>query len=155
MLELRETVASLASFIGSLPPAALHPSRWGPREVLAHLVYWHEHYVRIVRARLDGREPRLPGSSFVALNAVAVESLRGVTVAEMVRRLLSAQRKLKRVDGDARRARVHVRIKSGAKAWAWGEFVRRIEGHIRGHEQALRRSARSRDRGRSGADHLS
>ncbi len=86
MLELNETVASFVSFVGALPRAALRPSRWGPREVLAHLVYWHEHYVRIVRARLDGRDPRLPDSSFTELNAVAILGLRDMTIAKMLRR---------------------------------------------------------------------
>jgi len=45
---LTETVVRFCQFIEGLPESALLDQDWGPKEVLAHLVYHHELYVRLV-----------------------------------------------------------------------------------------------------------
>jgi hypothetical protein len=39
------TVEAFCTWIESLPSDELRPKNWGPREVLAHLLYRHEHYL--------------------------------------------------------------------------------------------------------------
>lgn len=140
MAGLRRSVDSFIAFIGARAPSAPRDG-WSADEVLAHLAYWHEHYVRIVRARLAGREPRLPDASFTELNAVAVAHFRGRPSAEVAAHLATAQAALERLGPAARAARTHVRIKVGAKAWPWGPFLQRVEAHIREHERKLRHRA--------------
>lgn len=63
---LDEAIDSFISFIRSLPGQTLEASRterWGPREVLIHLVFWHEQYASIATAVAAKRPPKLhPGT---------------------------------------------------------------------------------------------
>jgi hypothetical protein len=148
LARLHRTVTSFAALAGSAPPAQRSPAgAWGLSEVLAHLVYWHEHYVRVVRAQLAGRDPPLPDDTFKRLNAAAVEGLRGKAVPTLARRLIEAQTELERLAPGARAAGIGVRIKTGAKAWPWPDFLQRVEQHVRGHESNLSRDIQRRPKG--------
>jgi len=47
---LTDTVNQFCRFMETLPASALVGQDWGPKEVLAHLVYHHELYVTLVQA---------------------------------------------------------------------------------------------------------
>ena len=51
---LVETVDQFCQFITTLPASALADQDWGPKEVLAHLMYHHELYVNLVQEFLAG-----------------------------------------------------------------------------------------------------
>jgi hypothetical protein len=148
LTSLHRTVESFAAFARSAPPVERPSGEWGVNEVLAHLVFWHEHYVRLLKAGITGGEvPNLLGT-FVELNAVAVRRFAGETTDALGRRLVSAQADLERLAADPRVGEIHVRIKAGGKPWPWPDFVSRVEGHIRGHEAELARRQRRRDQRR-------
>ena len=137
---LQRAIESFASLIRTLPAEALAPQSWGPREVLSHLVFWHEHYVYLLMTLAEGDEPELPFGSFPGLNALAVARFRDVPVSVMLRRLLTAQRLVEEIAERPDASRVHVRIKIGATSRPLREFLARVASHIRGHERQMRRS---------------
>jgi hypothetical protein len=147
----RERLAAVEALQGSVDAflrefeahgqAPLTGGEWGPREVLCHLVYWHETYVSILHAMNLHEEPMLKEGVFREFNRLAVEELGHVPADVLVSRLETAQRRLGiellRMSPSAR-----IRIKSGQMARGPVEFTRRIEGHFLGHLADIRRMAR-------------
>jgi hypothetical protein len=140
---LMETVDRFSQFIITLPADAVAEQEWGPKEVLAHLVYYHELYVNLIEATLAG-VPAMPSQGrFRDLNATAIQASRGVPVPQLVERLQEANRRLVSLydahDPDA----IVVKIKAGAKLWTLTGLVPEVEAHIRNHLDKLCRSLKA------------
>jgi hypothetical protein len=137
--KLRSAVASFVDFIAKLPAGDLAPAPWGPREVLTHLVFWHETMVSTIEALLAGRTPDLPQGTFAEVNARAVASNRDVPVDRLLERFGAAQSQLERLATlDATRS-LAIPVKEGSTLRSIGELITRVEAHIRNHEAKLRR----------------
>ena len=95
--DLRQAVGEFRHFVSGLPEPALVEKAWGPKEALAHLVFWLESYVTQVEALLAGQTPELPSGRFDDLNAEVVTASRGVPVTELLRRHLVACERLYQV----------------------------------------------------------
>ena len=54
---LDESVEAFACALESMPETALTGAEWGPREMLGHIVFWHETYLRIAHAINTGHDP--------------------------------------------------------------------------------------------------
>jgi len=93
--KLQQTVEAFCQFIEALPVSALVEQDWGPKEVLAHIVYYHENYVAEIEAQLADRPYNLPKGRFSDLNARAAASSRGVPVEELLHHLREADEKLR------------------------------------------------------------
>ena len=140
---LTETVDQFCQFITALPASALVEQDWGPKEVLAHLVYHHELYVNLVEAFLAGTPVASPKGRFRDLNAAAVAASRGVSPARLVTRLQKANQRLVEVYQQSNPGEITVEIKAGAKLRTLAELVPEVEAHIRNHLEKLRKSLRS------------
>jgi hypothetical protein len=135
--DLCTTVEDFCVFIEALPERALVESSWGPREVLAHLVYHHESYVEQVSALVSGEPYEPPKGRFSDLNAHAIENSRGVPIAELLRRFRRANEAL---CGFYRRPDVRAivrEIKKGAKPRSLAVLITEVEAHIRNHHRKL------------------
>jgi hypothetical protein len=93
--------AGLAYFQGPGGQARVKVGRWGPREVLCHLVWWHQATVEGMEAVLAGGAPYRIYASVDEMNARAVGRLAGKDIdqlADLVRqfqaRLVKAARAL-------------------------------------------------------------
>lgn len=137
--ELRATVESFCRFIENLPEDALTEREWGPKEVLAHILFSHESYVAQVEALLAGEPFTPPRGRFSDLNARAVAASRGVPVAELVRRLREANERLCRTCEEQDARTVVLEIKQGSKLWPLPQLMSRAEAHIRNHQRQLER----------------
>jgi hypothetical protein len=142
LARLEQSVERFCQFVGTLPPHALVDQAWGPKEVLAHLTYHHEQYVRIVEAFLAGAPVEPPAGRFHDLNAEAVAANRGVPSAELVSRLRQANQRLMMLYRQHDPNAITVQIKAGAKRWTLAELVPRVEAHIRNHQEKLRQDLR-------------
>lgn len=91
---LDAAVEAVAVELETQPETRLTGGDWGPREVLCHLVYWHEYYVSVVHALATGRQPALMVGAFPEFNRQAVRELGSVPVTDQVVRLRRAQRRL-------------------------------------------------------------
>jgi len=136
------TVDEFCRFIDSLPEEAMVEQVWGPKEVLAHLVFHHESYVDQVKALWNGKPFEPPRGCFSDLNAQAVADSRGVPVQELIRRFREANETLcnlyEAVDPHA----IVMEIKLGAKPRTFAELVPEVEAHIRNHHRKLMRELR-------------
>ncbi len=136
---LSATVGQFCQFIESLSAQALTEQDWGPKEVLAHLVYHHELYVRLAEVHLLHESMAPPAGRFRDLNAAAVTASRGVSPAALTRRLRKANRRLVEICRLHDPEKIVIEIKAGAKLRTLRELVREAEAHIRNHLRALRK----------------
>ncbi len=91
---LQTAVSDLHVFLHGLPSEALQPKAWGPREVLAHLVFWLETYATQVEAMLAGDPPPRPVGSYDQLNQAAVAASQSATLVDLRQRHLAASSRL-------------------------------------------------------------
>jgi len=136
-VRLTETVDQFCQFITALPASALVEQDWGPKEVLAHLVYYHELYVKLVEAFIAGVPAVPPKGRFQDLNAQAVAASRGVTPVELVERLQKANHRLVKLYQQHDPSKITVEIKAGAKLRTLAELIPEVEAHIRNHLRKL------------------
>lgn len=136
---LTKTVDRFCQFIAALPPDALAEQEWGPKEVLAHLVYHHELYANLVEAFLAGTPMEPPRGTFRELNAQAVAASRGIPPSELVDRLRKANQRLVELYQQNNPREIMVEIKAGAKLRTLAELVPEVEAHVRNHLKRLRK----------------
>ena len=141
---LHQTIEDFCVFFETLPPEALREQEWGPMEVLAHLVYWHESYVAQAEAALAGVPFIPPEGRFREMNAQAVARDRGKSAQEQLARLRRADLRLCLLARDERAADISIETKQGAKRRPLQDFLNRVEAHIRSHHLLLRRRERRR-----------
>lgn len=138
------TIDSFISYIRSLPEGKLQASPstfWGAREVLVHLVFWHEQYSSIIKAIFSKSKPILLTGTFKELNTYAVEKNRDKGIPDLLRRLTVAQ---KQVEGLLREASIggvkfQLSFREGSKVWQFEDALDRIEKHIQGHLVKLKK----------------
>jgi hypothetical protein len=137
---LTRTVEDFCVWIESLPERGLHAQAWGPREVLAHLVYWHESYLTQSEAILAGRAYRLPSGRFADMNAEAVGRLCNLRPATLTRRFRAVNRRLSRLAEAYDPRKIAFRIKEGSKRWRLSDLIPAVEAHIRNHLRSLKKA---------------
>ena len=143
--------AAVSDFVLALPRIeSVHANGtdWGTHEVLSHLVFWHETYVRIVEGLNGGTAYAPLAGVFREFNQLAVLQFRTAVDAELARRLTAAQRRLA-VELAALPPSARIRIKGGAKGRGPAEFADRVAAHIRGHLVDLSHKSRRLAAGRS------
>ncbi len=138
--KLKAEVEAFCALIERQPERALREQAWGPREVLAHLVFWHEQYASQLQARLAGRPYPLPHGRFRELNDRAVEAARLRSIPAQLARFRAANRRWSSLVVDPRAGAVGIQIKQDSKAWPVGELLPRVAAHIRKHRLELARS---------------
>ena len=143
---LRDTVDRFSAFIQALPADTLAnqstdgaSGEWGPKEVLAHLVYHHELYVALVEAWVAGIPAQPPAGTFRELNAQAAAANAGVPAPALVARLQEANRRLEQLYLAHDPYTIVVEIKAGAKPRTLAALVPEVEAHIRNHLRKLQR----------------
>jgi len=137
---LSGTVDAFCQMIEHLPARALLEKPWGPRQVLCHLLYWHETYVRQIETQRTGRGWLLPEGTLKELNAQAVASLATVGAPTLLARFRTANSRLCRMASEPKSAGVHIQLKLNSKSWPLDEFLDRVEAHIRRHGDEIQRT---------------
>ena len=123
--------AGLTYFVGSGGQARIKVGTWGPREVLCHLVWWHQATVEGMESVLAGGKPYRFYASVDEMNARAVGRLAGHDIAQLVElvrqlqgRLVKAARALPDpnatvlVTGDGSGRSVVQRLETIARHWS-------------------------------------
>jgi hypothetical protein len=135
---LEATVERFCRFITALPADALVEQAWGPKEVLAHLVYHHELYVTLTEGFVHGAPVAPPRGYGRELNAAAVAASRGVSVATLVARFRTATRQLVQLYRQHDPGAIPVEVRAGAKLRTLATLVPEAEAHTRNHLRKLR-----------------
>lgn len=141
--QLRTAVNAFSRFIAELPDTTVVEKACGPKEVLAHLVFWMESFVVQTDALLANRPPKPPQGSFDNLNAQAVEVSRGVAVDILLSHYQAASEHLCHIAQTHDPERIVFVLKKGSavqRPLTW--YLTAEANHIRWHQQILERQAR-------------
>ena len=93
--ELEQSVeAGLTYFQGPGGQARIKVGHWGPREVLCHLVWWHQATVEGLESVLSGGKPYRFYASVDEMSARAVGRLAGRDIAELAELVRQLQARL-------------------------------------------------------------
>jgi hypothetical protein len=141
VVRLQTTVENFCAWIESLPEREMRAREWGPREVLAHLVYWHEWYLAQSEAILAGRTFPLPSGRFRDLNAAAAAKYRNVLPSTLTRRFRATNRRLSRLAMEHNPDKIVFRIKADSKPWKLADLIPAAEAHVRNHLYALKKAS--------------
>ena len=139
MTALEQSVeAGLAYFQGPGGQAQVRVGRWGPREVLCHLAWWHQATVEGMESVVSGGKPYRVYASVDEMNARAVGRFAGrdiAQLAELVRQFQARLGKAARalpdpnatvlVSGDGSGRSVLQRLETIARHW--NEHVKELQ----------------------------
>lgn len=137
---LHSTVLSFCQWLRRLPRKrwTVAEGEWGPQEVLAHLVFWHEYYVAAIRSFLAGQHAAPPEGSYNEVNARAVAILRQTPPAELLQRFREASERLIHIYRTHDPSAILIATREGAAPRSLIELVPEIEAHVHHHHQELR-----------------
>jgi len=140
-----EAIESFIAFIQSLDSTTLKPSTtetWGPREVLIHLVWWHEQYVKLARAASHGKTCDLPEGTLKQMNARCVTANIKVPIPKLIARWNRANRQLTALTSSPGGSRISISLGRNTRKWPLQVLLRLSAGHIQRHENKLRKKLR-------------
>ena len=134
--DLAAEVKLFAELTREAPPEKLEPSntpKWGAREILIHLVFWHGQYVSIIKSLWENKEPVLLRGTFKSINARCIHEYVMCTTEELVVKLEKSQRELAFLAQLVNGRDLRFSFKKGSKLWPFPDFVDAITGHFRKH----------------------
>jgi len=131
------TVENFCGWIESLPVKETRTQEWGPREILAHLVYWHEQYIAQIKAILSGRKYPAPCGRFADMNSEAAAKFQKFPITKLTGRFRNANRHLCRLARGQNARRIAFSIKQGSKRWRLPDLIPAVEAHVRNHQKNL------------------
>jgi hypothetical protein len=118
-------------------------SGWSPRQVLAHVLWWHERYLAVLSAKVDDRpRPKLPGK-LDEINVVGIEAYSDRETEDLTEALRTKQHALESLTGvlfeRPDRAEIRVITRDETDPVDLEHFVKRVTGHLHGHARDMRR----------------
>ncbi|MEM7133802.1 MAG: hypothetical protein AAF702_46330 [Chloroflexota bacterium] len=137
--KLEQTVNGFCEYISSLPDENKAEATWGPKEVLAHLVQFHENFVDQAEALLADKEFGNLQGRFDQVNAQAVDSSRGVMVEKLTQRFKVADKRLRHFALSCDAEKLQVKLKADSKPQSLASVITMVEHHIRSHHRKLLR----------------
>lgn len=112
-------------------------SEWTVKDVLCHIVFWHENYAANYQALAEHREPQLP-DSMSTINKRGVASLRKLTRKELFVRLGQANKSLKKSIVDKQVSQMI--YSKGGRTYETDQFLEMIARHIESHTKQVKRA---------------
>ena len=123
---------------------------WSPRQVLAHVVWWHERYLKVLSAKIDGRaRPKLAGT-LDDINVAGVAAYGGRSIDDLADTLRAKEHALESLLSvlfelpAAQRARLRILTRDGSTPVDLDGLVKRITGHLHGHARDIREASKAR-----------
>lgn len=130
--------AGLAYFEGPRANSSVKMDIWSPREVLCHLIYWHQATAEGMESVTDGGGPLKIYASTDEMNARAVGRMAGVTMQRLIEdarrlqtRLIAAARVIPDLEATVldrdEEGKQSARQRLGIIAHHWNEHLRELE----------------------------
>ena len=133
---LQNKVEELAGFYGGgLDFNQMVYPLWSARDVLAHLVFWHESFARNLKDASEKRKPNPLKGSLAEVNRQSVDSNRGVSIEELIERLRKAQKIINEYIFDTSISLIP--YKQGSRSYSRLEHLEVVTSHIGKHLKDL------------------
>lgn len=112
--------------------------QWSVKDVLCHLVSWHEYYAANYEALAEGREQPLYEGSTGKRNLDTVRELRINKTADLITRLWRAQRTLEKsiLEGKVEQ----MTYKKNGRVYTTPDFLDMVAGHVATHTKHIKRA---------------
>lgn len=117
---------------------------WTPHQVLAHVLWWHERYVKVLAAKVDRRRrPKLAGK-LEDINRAGVEAHGGRTLDDLSDALRAKEHALESLVAVlyerplAERAKLRILSRDEGTSVDLDGLVKRITDHLHGHARDIR-----------------
>lgn len=120
----------------------LATDQWSVKDVLCHLVFWHESYAANYRALADNKEPPLLEGPGYMLNPQGVRSLRKYSRNALIERLRDAQESL--YESIMEKQVPQMTYKKDGRVYRTDEFLSVIARHVVTHTKQVRRARKSK-----------
>jgi hypothetical protein len=133
MGKLSQTVSLFIEHIRSLPKSELEPADWGLREILIHIVFWHENYLNNLQRIRDKKPLHMLEGTYRELNAAAIRENESETIEHLLKRFENVQNLIVEIVSGTIDTGLDFYFKSDAKPRSILESIIRIEQHVRSH----------------------
>ena len=132
LAELEDAVAELLAVARAVPdPGALATGDWTARDVVAHLVFWHESFARNVADLVAGRRPTPLAGTYAVLAARTQTELGGLGIEALLARLAVAQGVIR--DGVGDPIITVIPYRRGSRPYPPDEHLGVVRDHVRGN----------------------
>jgi hypothetical protein len=111
---------------------------WTARDILGHLVFWHESFARNVHDIVNDIKPTVLSGKYRDLNQRCLEEMRPRTVEEITRRLEDAHRVIQENILDPNL--VLIPYKKGSRDYTPEEHLDIVNAHIKDHLSSIRKA---------------
>lgn len=136
---LNRTVIEAAAYFATADES-LFDGHHTAHGVLAQLVFWHEQYVSVAGALLQGRDPILKAGSFDRLNQIARSNFAGDSMTMLAYDLSCLQKEFDAILRQLPDWSVNFPIKTDGEPIRLYDRLIEIEQHIRQHMQRMKRT---------------
>jgi hypothetical protein len=106
-------------------------SAWTARDVLVHLVFWHESFARNVDDLAHGLRPTPLRGTYAELGRRAAEEAEGRSIEELLTRLMAAQRGIEESIFDPRVTSIPYKV--GSRPYSPAEHLSIVNEHVGNH----------------------
>jgi hypothetical protein len=130
--QLNETASQLIETYHNLPnPNLMVYHLWSVKDVLAHLVFWHESFARNVRDLAKGRKPSPLKGRLSDLNQSGVEGMHNQDLQSILQRFQAAQQIIREDILNPNLLLIPYRL--GSRDYTPDEHLNIVDGHINLH----------------------
>ncbi len=139
--QLNETIAQLLEVYENMenPEIAVYEA-WTARDILGHIVFWHESFARNVRDIVNDVKPTVLRGKYSDLNQRCLDEMRTKTVEEITVRLEAAHRVIQENILDPKL--VIIPYKKGSRDYTPIEHLDIVNGHIKDHLNGIRKAGK-------------
>ena len=143
--QLDATVNGLIDFYNRTgDTSGLANTAWTVRDVLVHIVFWHESFARNVSDLARGVKPKPLRGTYAQLALRSGEEFVDCTIDEMLDRLITAQRTISELIDNPNIELIPYKV--GSRSYAPAEHLSIVRDHIQNHLKKLREIPAAADR---------
>ena len=142
--QMDETIGRLlATYRGIKNPESILFGEWTAKDIVGHIVFWHESFARNVCNIASGVKPRPLKGKLSDLNQQGVEEMRLHSIETLISRLEAAHRNIQ--ENILNPGLEQIPYRKGSRDYTPEEHLEIVNRHISGHlkeiEKALRESS--------------
>ena len=139
MIELAGAVGEAREYFSNLDGETIvRVGRWGPAEVLSHLVFWHRANLEGIESVLAGGQPFRPEASIEELNLRALNEMAGSRAADLLCEWKDLQVRLEERARSMPDPKAVVRVYSDGTERSLIERIQELAGHVNEHLEELK-----------------
>lgn len=112
--------------------------KWTVKEVLCHLVFWHENYAANYKALSEKKEPPLLDGPLYKFNIEGVKSLEKEPVEKLIERLKNANKSLE--ESIIEKKVPQMTYKKNGRVFKTEDFLKLVARHFLTHQKQVKRA---------------